>query len=177
MINENRYFDEDRFMMFFQFKPLSNLTVGNFMILGDQIDFANNQLGEMTLFEPWVNWQIGKHFNVRMSVVNQSLDVPGGELFSAKLYDTRLAYQFNIRSRLSLTLQTTDIDRNQALYADVVDSNAKSFGTQLIYSYKINPLSCVYLGYSDNARSNDDLDSLQNTDKTIFAKFSYMWQI
>lgn len=174
---DNEFFDENRFMMWFQFKPFSNLTVGNFLLLGDQIDFSNTQLGDMALFEPYVNWQIGKHLNARISATSQTLDVPGGELFSAILYDVRLAYQFNIRSRLSLTLQTTDIDRDQALYQfDEVDANTKNFATQLIYSYKINPQSLIYLGYSDSARDNDDLDSLEKTDKAVFAKFSYMWQ-
>ncbi|MDQ7049714.1 MAG: DUF5916 domain-containing protein [Enterobacterales bacterium] len=174
----NQYFDETRYLMWFQFKPWSNFTLGNFMLFGDQIDFSNTQIGEITLFDPYINWQIGKHFNLRLSSTYQKLKVPGGELFNAKLYDARLAYQFNIRSRLSLTIQTTDIDRNQALYTrSSVDSNSKTFGTQLIYSYKINPLSLVYVGYSDNARDDDNLDSLLKTDKTIFAKFSYRWQI
>ena len=58
-----------------------------------------------------------------------------------------MAYQFSNRSRLSLTLQSFDIDRNTALYEsnqdnddeNDVDSISKRFGTQLIYSYKINP--------------------------------------
>jgi len=174
----NNYFNLTRYLMWFQFKPFSNLTVGNFMLIGDQIDFSNTQLGEIALFEPYINWQLGKHFNIRLSATSQQLDVPGGQLFAAKLLDARLAYQFNIRSRLSLTLQTTDIDRNQALYTSTsVDSYSKTFGTQLIYSYKINPLSLVYVGYADNARDNDNLDSLLKTDKTIFVKFSYRWQI
>ncbi len=173
---EGEYFDENQFMMWFQFKPLSNLTLGNFMLLGDQIDFANSQLGEISLFEPYINWQIGKHLNVRLSATSQTLDVPGGELFTAKLYDARLAYQFNIRSRLSLTLQARNVKRNESLYKDAVFRNRKGFSTQLIYSYKINPLSLVYLGYSDKAKDNDNLDSLEKTDRTIFAKISYMWQ-
>ncbi len=174
----NQYFDETRYLMWFQFKPWSNFTLGNFMLFGDQIDFSNTQLGEISLIEPYINWQMGKHFNIRLSSTYQKLQVPGGELFNAQLYDARLAYQFNIRSRLSLTLQTTDITRDPLLYTQfTVNRNSKTFGTQLIYSYKINPLSLVYLGYSDNARNNDNLDSLLKTDKTIFAKFSYRWQI
>ncbi len=173
-----QYFDETRYLMWFRFKPWDNFTLGNFMLFGDQIDFSNSQLGEITLFKPYINWQMGKHFNLRLSSSYQKLDVAAGELFNAQLYDARLAYQFNIRSRLSLTLQTTDINRDPLLYTQfAVDRNNKTFGTQLIYSYKINPLSLVYLGYSDNARDNDNLDSLLKTDKTIFAKFSYRWQI
>ncbi len=170
-------FKEDNIMMWFEFKPLPNLTLGNFMIIGDQIDFANTQLGERQLFEPYANWQFGKHLNVRVSGTFQKLDVPGGELFNASLLDTRLSYQFNIQSRLSLTLQNTTIERNQALYQnEEVDAKTKYFGVQLIYSYKINPLSLVYVGYSDNAVDDDNLSDLTKTDKTVFAKFSYMWQ-
>ncbi|MBV1911228.1 MAG: carbohydrate binding family 9 domain-containing protein, partial [Kangiellaceae bacterium] len=174
---DEQLFKEDNFMMFFEFKPLSNLTVGNFMIIGDQIDYANTQLGERKLFEPFINWQLGKHLNIRVSGTQQALDVPGGELFNANLIDARISYQFNIRSRLSLTLQTTDIERNQALYTeDEVDARSEYFSKQLIYSYKINPLSLVYLGYSDNEVDNDNLSSLTKTDKAVFVKFSYMWQ-
>lgn len=175
--NVGELFSEDRFMWWFEFKPFSNITVGNFLIIGDQIDFANQQIGETKLFEPFISWQVGKHLNIRLNGTKQFLDVPGGELFNAKLYDARISYQFNIRSRLSLTLQKTDVERNQALYQfEVVDSRSQNFGTQLIYSYKLNPLSLIYLGYSDNAINNDDLNSLKKTDKTLFAKFSYMWQ-
>jgi hypothetical protein len=197
------YFDESVFMMWFQFKPLSSLTVGNFMMLGDQIDYAHTELGELVLIEPYVNWQVGKHLSVNVSHTNQKLDVLAkqmtidtpngngqqvdfakGKLFDAKLTDIRLAYQFNTKSRLSLTLQTSSIDKNPLLYSvnfdDDLDNDASSstkrFGTQLIYSYKLNPQSLMYLGYSDNAVESEQILSLEKFDKTFFAKFSYLWQ-
>ena len=181
---EGEYFDEKQFMMWFQFKPLASLTLGNFMRFGDEVDYTHAQLGEVSVFEPYMNWQVGKHFNVEVTLTSQKLDVPGGELFKADLVDLRLAYQFSIRSRLSLTLQSTGIERNLVLYEDNQDNdldndflgNSKNFGTQLIYSYKINPQSLFYLGYSDNAFENDNVLSRTKTDKTIFAKFSYLWQ-
>lgn len=178
---DGEYFDEEQFQMWFEIKPISGLTLGNFMRIGDQVDFANTQLGDGKLFEPYVRWQIGKHFNINLVYTNQSLDVTGGELFNAKLADLRLAYQFNIQSRLSLTIQATKIDRDLSLYnediRDDFQSSSESVGTQLIYSYKINPQSLFYLGYSDNALENDDVQSLEKTDRTIFAKFSYLWQL
>ncbi len=181
---DGTYFDESFFMMWFEIKPWSNFTFGNFMQLGDQVDFANTQLGEITLFEPYMRWQIGRHLNVNLNYTSQKLDVDNGELFDASVVDLRLAYQFNNRSRLSLTLQEFSINRNLALYEVNQDSDPdndflntnKSFGTQLIYSYKINPQSLVYLGYSDNAVEDDEIQSLTPFDKTIFAKVSYMWQ-
>jgi hypothetical protein len=181
---DEQYFDETFFMMWFEVKPWSNVTIGNFMQLGDQIDFANSRLGEIQLFEPYLRWQLGKHFNINLSMTSQILDVNNEELFNADIVDLRLAYQFSNRSRLSLTLQQFNIERNLALYDANLDldpdndyqANDQSFGTQLIYSYKINPQSLFYFGYSDNAVKNDDVQSLKVFDRSLFAKVSYMWQ-
>ncbi len=175
----NHVFDEKNIWTWFQFNPWSSLRVGSFMLIGDSIDYANVALGKMTILEPFTNWQLGKHFNVRLSTVFKKMDVEGGELFDAQLIDLRMVYQFNIRSKLALTLQGSDITRNLDLYTDSddLDRQTKSFGTQLIYSYKINPLSLMYLGYSDSGFQNDNLSKIHKTDRTVFAKFSYMWQI
>ena len=181
---DDEYFDEKSFMMWFEIKPWSNVTFGNFMQFGDQIDFTNTQLGELTLFEPYVEWQIGRHLNLELNYTQQELDVTGGNLFKAQLLDLRASYQFSIRSRLSLTIQGTEISRNLALYDANQDTDpdndflaqSKRAGTQLIYSYKINPQSLFYLGYSDNYLENDEVQNLERTDRTFFAKFSYLWQ-
>ncbi|MCP4272353.1 MAG: carbohydrate binding family 9 domain-containing protein [Gammaproteobacteria bacterium] len=182
---DGKYFDEQFFVLWFQIKPFSGFTIGSYNRIGDSIDYSNTQLGEEQLFEPYVNLQIGKHFNVEFDYTNKTLDVSAGELFKAELFDLRFAYQFNNRSRLSLTLQATNIFRNTNLYLDNqdtdpdndVDAKNKNFGTQLIYSYKINPQTLLYIGYSDNALENDNVQSLEKTDKAIFAKFSYLWQM
>jgi len=183
--NEGEYFDEQLFVLWAELKPLSGITISHYMQLGEIIDFTHSQLGDWTLYEPSIEWQIGKHFNLDIDYRVQTLDLPEGQLFKAELFDVRLAYQFNNRSRLSLTLQLTDIQRNVELYEDNQDSdpdndvfgNNKRFGSQLIYSYKINPQTLLYVGYSDNALENDNVQSIEKTDKVIFAKFSYLWQI
>lgn len=185
------YFDENFYWLWLEIKPLPDLTLSSFIEVGDRIDFSNTQIGEQIFIEPSITWQITKHLSLNLNYVSQSFDVPGGELFSAKLTDLRVAYQFNNRSRLSLTIQSTDIDRNVNLYdedqdgiidnSDLdedndIDSKSGDFGTQLIYSYKLNSQSLFYFGYSDKALENDRVNSLKRYDKTIFAKFSYLWQ-
>ena len=58
---------------------------------------------------------------------------------------------------------------------DEVDSNSRRVGRQLLYSYKINPQTVFFLGYSDNHIDDDDLDGLQETDRTLFMKIGYAW--
>jgi len=178
-------FAQEFFMMWVEFKPMPNVTVGNWMRLGDDIDHIHTQEAKSKRFEPYLDWQIGKHLSAEINYYAHFLDVSSEQLYQARLFDIRLAYQFSNRSRLSLTVQSTDIERNVNLYADNQDAdpdndvytNEKDLGLQLIYSYKINPQTLVYVGYSDNAIEHDNIQSLEKTDRALFAKFSYLWQM
>jgi hypothetical protein len=178
-------FQESWWSNYSEITLMPGLRVGNFMRFGDNIDFANSQLAEVSSYSPYINWQIGKHFNVSLNYSDYTLDVLEGELLNAKVYDLRMAYQFDNRTRLSLTVQQRDINRNSAFYKANQDNDPdndytdefSNMGTQLIYSYKINPLTLFYVGYSDAAINTENLSSLQKTDKTIFTKFSYLYQL
>ena len=98
-----------------------------------------------------------------------------GRLYRANLTQTRLVYQFNTRSFLRAMVQRLDVRRDLALYLDKPDSakDEKLF-TQLMFSYKINPQTVFFLGYSDTRQSEDRVDNLQ-TNRTVFAKVGYAW--
>jgi len=102
--------------------------------------------------------------------------VDDGRLFTANLTDGRITYQFSARSFLRFTLQYTDQERDPDLYINSVQSSSKTLGTQLLYSYRLNAASRFYIGYSDSGFQNDAYDSIEQTNRTIFAKLSYAWQ-
>ncbi|MEI8641726.1 hypothetical protein P4S68_13880 [Pseudoalteromonas sp. Hal099] len=52
---------------------------------------------------------------------------------------------------IKLILQFEDIDRNKDAYYYQVSHINKDYGSQLVYSYKINAQTLFYLGYSDKA--------------------------
>ena len=60
--------------------------------------------------------------------------------------DTRLTWQFNLRSYLRLTVQSTDIERNLDVYIEPEDARERSIGRELLYSYKLNPQTVFFLG-------------------------------
>jgi hypothetical protein len=85
-------------------------------------------------------------------------------------------------SIIKLIVQHIDVDRNVDLYdyddiEDIPDSINRNFSTQLIYSYKINPQTLFFLGYSDGGYQDDNLESLTRDQRTVFTKFSYAWQL
>ncbi|WP_423187882.1 hypothetical protein ACO1PK_06610 [Alishewanella sp. d11] len=51
----------------------------------------------------------------------------------------------------------------------------KHWGSQLLYSYRYNPQTVFFAGYSDNAIENDEINSLWPVQRNVFIKFSYAW--
>ena len=91
------------------------------------------------------------------------------------MQDVRLTWQFSVRSFLRVTAQFQDITRNPASYIDEVDSHSRDVGRQILYSYKLNPQTVFFLGYSDALIDNDELSGLTTTDRTWFMKIGYAW--
>ncbi|MBU2968936.1 carbohydrate binding family 9 domain-containing protein [Pseudoalteromonas sp. C2R02] len=179
-----QYFDETQAMAYAEFVPLSGVEFGVFTRLGKQIDYANTRLGDVVTIEPRVNWDVNQHLRVDFNHNYSQLDVDGGRLFTANLSDIRIAYQFNLKSILKFVVQYSDIKREKSLYIESddldledIDERSKNFSSQLIYSYKINPQTLFYLGYSDSGYQDDDLQKIQRDQRTLFTKFSYAWQL
>ena len=169
-------FEENKLRLFAEFRPRGGLFVGIRTRIGDQIDFDNTQLGDEVRLEPFLRWNIGRHLLLRYDGVFASLDrKDGAQIFDALVHDVRLTWQFSLRSFLRLTTQYQDIRRNPGSYTEIVDSRSRDLGRQLLYSYKINPQTVFFLGYSDALIDDDNLSGLTTTDRTWFMKIGYAW--
>lgn len=98
-------------------------------------------------------------------------------MFTANLTDLRLSYQFSVRSFVRLALIYSDITQNPLNNQGVVTEREKNLGTQLLYSYKLNPQTLFFAGYSDHAYSDDEIQQLTRDDRSVFLKFSYAWML
>ena len=158
--------------------------VGDFYIylngtLGDQIDFANTELGKQKVASGGVRWNIGNQARVDLDQSYEDLNVDGGQLFAARVTQLRTIYQFNIRMLARAILQYTDVTRDPALYRfATVDSHSKRLFPQLLFSYKVNPQTVFFAGYS-GTRLGGNLDGvnvgLTEADRTFFVKMGYAW--
>lgn len=173
-----QYYQEQQATFWGQFTPISGLEFSAFIRAGDQIDFDNAQLGQEFRIYPAVNWQVNRHLQVEAEYEYAHLKVDGGELYNTGLINTKFIWQFNSRSQVRFILQHTDIERDLALYnqPEYYDAKEQYFTSQLLYSYKINPQTLFFLGYSDSGYADDEQTHLTRTERTLFAKFSYAWQ-
>jgi hypothetical protein len=172
----NEYFDEYFINFYGRMRPMAGMEIQLDAEFGDRIDYMNTRSGKMLTVGPALRMQAGKHFQIDWNYNFQKMDIDGDRLYVANLSDLRLTYQFGLRSFLRATMQYSDTKRNPSLYASGVDSRSKDLTTQLLYSYKINPQSRFFLGYSDTGFQDDDLNKITRTNYTIFTKVSYAWQ-
>jgi hypothetical protein len=162
----------ERIQLYGEMQPGGRLKASMYVDGGDQIDYFNNQMGDLLVLNPAIEVKLGRHVNAQLSHTLQRLDVPGGELFEANLSQLRLVYNFNVRAFARAILQYTDVTRDPALHPFAVEAETERLFTQFLLSYKLNAQTVFFLGYSDNALGGQDL-SLTRTDRTVFAKIGY----
>ena len=157
-------------------KPTGSVSYGLYLRHGDEIDFANSRPGTLLQVEPWVDLRLGKHLALDLDYRYQELEVAGDTLFTAKITELRGTWQFSTRMFVRWIAQHRDVERDAALYVDPVDDRSRSWANQLLFSYKINPRTLVFAGYSDG-HSSIDTNPLERQTETLFLKLSYAWQL
>ena len=164
---------------FFNIRPSGDLTFSLGGKLGGAVDYDNDRPGRLVRLVPGVTLNLGRHFRAQLDHTFERLNVAGGRLYRANLSQLRLVYQFSVRTFGRAIVQYTDIARNPVLYDPVLNPDGvlardRTILAQLLYSYKINPQTLVYVGYSDD-RTTEDFIDLTRKDRTLFVKFGYAW--
>jgi hypothetical protein len=156
-------------------RPTSDLGLGLAAIVGDGIDFTNVQPADRLELYPSIRYRFGRHLDGSRAHQFRQLDVAGGRLFEANLTELRVVHQWTLRAFVRAILQYTTVDRDPALYPTGVEPEVADLFGQLLFSYKLNPETAVFVGYSSG---HLDLDSsgLVETGNRVFFKLSYNWQ-
>ncbi|MFK8030475.1 MAG: DUF5916 domain-containing protein [Gammaproteobacteria bacterium] len=169
-------FDEKFVTSYFNIQPLRGLLLEAGFNFGDRIDFSNTRLGENFRFTPGIHYSINKHTQLFVHHTYDRLKVSGLRNRTANLTDLRLIYQFTARSFLRLTAQYQNIENESRLDSNFGEvERSRDFNKQLLYSYKVNPRTVFFLGYSDLADSNEDRPSIQVQERGLFMKIGYVF--
>lgn len=145
--------------------PFAGIDIELYYEWGDDVEFTSAELGKLTTYQTSTNYQLNDNWRFTLEYINQSMLVNGNTAYDVHLTNFRAAYQFDVYQSLRLTLQSQR------------DGSNKSFASQLLYTYKLNPFTLFYAGYSDNAIADQQNIQLERIDRTVFVKFSYAWQL
>jgi hypothetical protein len=145
-------------------------------LVGDAIDYANNQPGDLVEVNPSIELKLGRRVNAQLFHNMRQLDVTGGRLFRADLTQLRLVYHFNVRTLIRGILQYYNIKSDPSLYTGPYrpEIREETLYSEFLFSYKLNPQTVVFVGTSENRLGLPGL-SLTAMDRTYFIKLGYAW--
>ncbi len=167
-------FDQCRMHLFLRARPSGGLSLRLLVAAGDEVDYDNVRPADLLRLRPTVEVAVGRHLRFSLRHTSERLDVDGGRLYRASLSEFRGVYQFSLRTFVRAILQYTDLWRNQSLYREDVPPTSRSFFTQLLFSYKINPQTVFFLGYSETGLGEHGWD-MAAANRTLFLKVGYAW--
>jgi len=166
------HFNQEFLHAYFRVRPSGNFNLECNTDIRDEIDYAHTRPGKYFNIEPQLNYNIGKHLQASLSYSYSYLDVERGRLFRTHLVQARLLYHFSRWAFLRGIIQYKDIARDTTLYRNPVDPENRNLFMQFLFSYKLNPRTVLFLGYSDNYEGLLDVPLKQN-DRTFFLKIGY----
>jgi hypothetical protein len=168
-------FTEKLVTMFANIKPTTYLYGELYFSFGEKIDYQNNRIADYR--EIYANTRLNptSHLEIDFSYTYETLDTKEGNVYDANLVELRVSYQFDVNSYLKLNVVYSDVDQNLDNNVSAYSRVNSDLSTQLIYSYKLNPQTVFFLGYSDNSYQDDDLSDLRRGERTLFTKVSYAW--
>lgn len=173
---QNIMYNYYRYLLYSEIKPASGLHFYLSGKFGGSVDYDNARIGNVIQLDPGFEINFGKHFNISLDYLHEQLKLQENTIYTAKLAQLRLIYNLDRRTFLRFILQYLDLDRNIILYTSPIEPTSKNLFTQFLFSYKINPQTVLFLGYSDNYFGSQNF-SLARTDRTLFFKIGYAWII
>ena len=155
-------------------RPSGSLQLHLGWSVGDDVDLDELRPADQLTLSPGFTLELGRHLRAELEHRYQKLEIDEGWLFTAQLTELRLIWQFNLRSFVRVILQHRDLARDPDLYSSDVESSSRRLFSQLLYSYRLNPQTVLYVGYSDTQLESDRFDILP-VDRALFVKLGYAW--
>ena len=142
---------------------------------GQRIDFANGRVGTGATVTLTSTLRPIDKLSFDGILSREWLNVRGGKLYTAWVDRLKATYSFSAKSLVRLIGQYVSTDRNPSLYTFPVGPHTAAFQGSVLYSYKLNWQTVLYVGYGDDRALtvNNDLAKL---DRSLFLKISYAFQ-
>jgi hypothetical protein len=167
-----RTFNTNAVQAHFSIKPGGALQLWLGGSYGNQIDFVNARSGRRVMLNSGLLYRPGRRIAVNLDHVYERLDVDAGRLYTANVGNLRLEYHFTRRVFLRTILQYVDYRYHTEHYLLPQEPEFKHLFTQVLFSYRLNPQTMLFLGYSDDYYG-PGYHPLKQTNHTLFLKIGY----
>jgi hypothetical protein len=177
----DRLFQRHQLLFSEQFSLNKTVTqIGATGWVGQQVDFANIRLGKGADIEPYATIRPTNHLQLDLSTGVQWLSVPfensDDRVFTSQYERLRATYTFNSRMFLRTIVQNSRTNRDQTLYTFAVNQHGGSLASQILFAYKLNWQTVMYLGYGDLRGVMPEEATFEPLSRSVFFKVSYAFQ-
>lgn len=165
-----------------QVSPSQRVTFTLSSRFGHDIDIANRRRAGIVQINPSVDLRLGRRFSLgggyatrRLGTLSGDSVGAGREILKVRLTQMRAMYHLNVRTYLRAIVQYQDTRLNPEVYRATVTPERRTLFAQLLFSYKVNPQTVVFAGYTDDRLGLQSVD-LTPTGRTFFLKLGYNFQ-
>jgi hypothetical protein len=169
-------YDKNRYSVGGNINSSRKVSVGGFASVGDQVryldttrKFTEHFLGKGAQLNLFATVRPLSRLQTELSLNTSRLTDPrdSSESFNIKIYRALTTYQFTPR-----LLVRNIID---------FDSDARTFGGNLLFTYRVNAGTALFVGYDDRYKQGDRInatllpvDTLERTNRAFFAKLQVL---
>jgi len=146
-----------------------------FALVGQQIDYAGGRVGNGGDLALNATVRPTDHLTLVLNTERQWLDISGKRLFTADTARLKATYNFSARAFLRAIAQWVETRYTPSLYAFPVPEREGGLAANILFAYKLNWQSVLYIGYGDNRTLSNKL-GLQPVQREFFFKISYAFQ-
>lgn len=143
---------------------------------GDEVDFTNNRPGHGASFSTTATVRPNDHLEMRFNTGLRWLNAGGAHLFTAQTERVRATYTFSSRSYLRFVMQNQRTNNNRFLYDPTLDQHTGELASQLLFAYKLNWQTVLFVGAGDLHEVGPEEGDLRKSGRQLFMKLSYAFQ-
>lgn len=172
--------DRDRLYYEVFLSPSKKLArVGLYGWVGDSIDFVRSRLGRGASVSLDGTVRPNDHLQIGLTSTVQWLNIRGDRLFTSQIERLNATYTFSSKMFVRAIFQNTRTNFDRDLYGlspDQLPQHSGDFATQLLFAYKLNWQTVVYVGLSDLREVTGEEGALEPSERQFFTKISYAFQ-
>ena len=146
--------------------------------VGDAVDYVNGGETNMISLSSRIALRAGRHLDVRATHSLQHLSRHGITVLAASVSELRSVYSFSQRTFLRGILQYRETERLD-LDGQPANGTARRADVNLLFSYKVNPLTVFFLGYGgdwEDTGLGGVGRPLALSGRALFMKLGYAWR-
>jgi hypothetical protein len=161
--------------------------------VGQDIDFFNNRVGRgarvnfSAQFRPTARLQLSTTDVLQWLTERSVTTGVEGRLFTAQVERLRAQYMFSSQMFVRAVVQNQRTSSNPAIYGVDLPLRDGTLSSQILFAYKVNWQSVLYLGYGDIRDVNEEVDNTNPANRLtrrnfllanrqVFFKLSYAFQ-